>query len=175
MLLSILLRGTLPPCTHPYKPRYPTGAHTYSSHLIYRVGCTAVGCFRYPHAHLRLFPPPISQTRSYSQLQHPKNRLRAFPHASEPQPCEGSRSSTYPDAGVRGRRAAVSTDMVIQRAPDVNRLAARRSEPCGAAARGGNHSSQPTEQKATGTKTPTNPNPIPRSQRCPVLGPSKHN
>lgn len=62
-------------------------------------------CFKHHHPHLRLFPPPISQPKSYSITQKYGFGL------SRALLCKGS--SIYPDARVR-ESALVSMDMVIQ-------------------------------------------------------------
>lgn len=62
---------------------------------------------------MRLFPPPISQTRSYSQLHHPKSCLRGCPTPWSPSPVRGA-GQHLSKCGCRGRSALVSMDVVIQ-------------------------------------------------------------
>lgn len=62
---------------------------------------------------MRLFPPPISQTRSYSQLHHPKSCLRDCPTPRSPSPVRGA-GQHLSKCGCRGRSALVSMDVVIQ-------------------------------------------------------------
>lgn len=62
---------------------------------------------------MRLFPPPISQTRSYSQLHHPKSCLRGCPTPQSPSPVRGA-GQHLSKCGCRGRSALVSMDVVIQ-------------------------------------------------------------